>query len=189
VLGAESARARDEAGVSTSTIGIGSDFQEDILNALAIQSGGRFWYIGEARIEDIIKEEFSGALSVLLERPAITIDLPKGVSIQQELNSLPKISGRYRVRPIKGNDAFSLAFRISVTPEQMEDSEVEIRELIAKLYGFSWPGFRASVSCPRLQASLNFHFPLSLAGSLRPPPDFFPALRGRLSAYATSRII
>jgi Ca-activated chloride channel homolog len=66
ILGAESSRARNELEITTSTIGIGTDFQEDILATLANESGGRFWFIGEVRIEDIIKEEFSGALSVFL---------------------------------------------------------------------------------------------------------------------------
>lgn len=71
VLGAESGRARDELSITTSTVGVGSDFQEDILMALARQSGGRFWYFGDSRIEEIIREEFSGALSVRFERPNV----------------------------------------------------------------------------------------------------------------------
>ena len=126
VLGAESSRARDEANITTSTIGIGTDFQEEILAALARHSGGRFWFMGETRIEDIIKEEFSGALSVLLERPAISIDLPVGVSVARELNDVQKFSGRYRPRPIKANDQFGLALRLSVDPAKVDDSKLLI---------------------------------------------------------------
>jgi Ca-activated chloride channel family protein len=126
VLGAESSRARDEVGITTSTIGIGTGFQEDILAALAHESGGRFWFIGEARIEDIIKEEFSGALSVFLERPRIELHLPSSVSIIRELNDLPKTSNRYRIRPIKANDRFCFALRLRVDPSKVEGDNLSI---------------------------------------------------------------
>jgi Ca-activated chloride channel family protein len=130
VLGAESSRAREELGITTSTIGIGSGFQEDILAALAHPSGGRFWFIGEARIEDIIKEEFSGALSVYLERPSIELDLPPGVMIIRELNDLPNISGRYRLRPIKANDQFCFAIRLRVDPTKVDGNKLPIRAIL-----------------------------------------------------------
>jgi Ca-activated chloride channel homolog len=119
VLGAESARARDEVGITTSTIGIGTDFQEDILAALARESGGRFWYIGDSAIEEIIREEFSGALSVYLERPAVQLELPAGLAVLRELNDLTKVSGRYRLRPIKANDRFCFALRLRSDPANM----------------------------------------------------------------------
>jgi len=127
VLGAESGRARDALGITTSTIGIGKDFQEDILAAIAQASGGRFWFIGEARIEDIIKEEFSGALSVFLERPKIEFTVPSGVTIERELNDLPKIAGCYRIRPIKANDQFCFAIRLRIDPMKVDGKNLSIR--------------------------------------------------------------
>src|SRR5437762_4068813 len=53
VLGSESAKARS-LGITTSTVGIGEDFQEDILASLAYESGGTFYYIQESKIEDIL---------------------------------------------------------------------------------------------------------------------------------------
>lgn len=126
VLGSESSRAHNELAITTSTIGIGKDFQEDILAALAHESGGRFWFIGDSRIEDIVKEEFSGALSVYLERPRIDLTLPSGISVLRELNDLPKTSGRYRLRPIKANDQFALALRVRVDPAQVAAQQVPI---------------------------------------------------------------
>jgi Ca-activated chloride channel homolog len=116
VLGQESARARDELGITTSTIGIGKDFKEDILAALASESGGRWWYIGNQVIADIIREEFSGALSVIMERPGVQLELPQGLIVQQEFNDLAKTGGMYRLRPIKANDAFAFALRLRSDP-------------------------------------------------------------------------
>jgi hypothetical protein len=126
VLGMESGRALDELGITTSAIGIGTDFQEDLLAELARQSGGRFWYIGDSAIEEIIREEFSGALSVYLERPSVQLTLPPGTTIQQELNDLPKTAGRYRLRPIKANDRFCFAVRLRIDPTKTENVRLPI---------------------------------------------------------------
>ena len=84
-LAQEASKSR-EIGITIS--GIGSDFQEDTLNAMATESGGRFWYIQESRIEDIIDEEFKGALSVVIDRARIELELPAGVTISKELKRL-----------------------------------------------------------------------------------------------------
>ncbi|WDZ87274.1 vWA domain-containing protein [Micromonospora cathayae] len=126
LLGAESGRARDELGITTSTVGIGTDFQEDILAAIARASGGRFWYIGDSSIQDIIREEFSGALSVYLERPSVRLDLPAPASVVAEYHDLARVAGRYRLRPIKGNDRFAFGVRLLVDPAQVDGVELPV---------------------------------------------------------------
>jgi Mg-chelatase subunit ChlD len=123
-LEAVAARARDE-GITTSTIGVGrdSDFQEDLLEAIATASGGRFWYIAESGIDSILEEEFRNALSVVLDRPKVELSLPTGVSVSEELNSLRKISRRYGLRPLKGDDIFNFAVRLQIEPTQVVGSQ------------------------------------------------------------------
>ncbi|MBB4891630.1 Mg-chelatase subunit ChlD [Streptomyces olivoverticillatus] len=121
-LAAVATRARDE-GITTSTIGIGSDFQEDLLEAIATASGGRFWYIAEAGIDDILEEEFRSALTVVVDRPRVELSLPPGVTVSEELNSLRKISRRYGLRPLKGQDTFDFAVRLEIDPAQVDGSE------------------------------------------------------------------
>jgi Ca-activated chloride channel homolog len=127
VLEAESSVARDTLGITTTAIGIGDDFQEDVLSAISVVSGGRLWYINDAKIEDIIEEEFSGALSVILERPGILIEFSDGVSISKELNNVKKKDNLYKIRPIKANDQFGLAFRLSVKPENHPEGYVTLK--------------------------------------------------------------
>lgn len=115
ILANEAAKARD-LGITTSTIGIGDDFQEDLLEAIATESGGRFWYIKDSRIEDIIEEEFQGSLSVALDRPRLELRLPADVTVSRELNQLSRVAGRYRFRPLKNHDFFNLAVRLQVEP-------------------------------------------------------------------------
>lgn len=129
-LAREAAQSRD-LGITTSTIGIGDDFNEDLLEAIASGSGGRFWSISESRLEDIIEEEFSGALSTTLDRPRVELTLPTGVALEQELNILKKNGNRYRVRPLKGEDMFNFAVRLSIDPEALGNERPEIG---ARLY-------------------------------------------------------
>lgn len=129
VLAKEAAKS-SELGITTSTIGIGNDFQEDLLATLASESGGRFWYIQESRIEEIVKEEFSGSLSVLIEKPKVELQLPSGVRVVEELNELRKISDRYRLRPIVGNDLFCFAVRLEFDPSKFTGTEVLLKALV-----------------------------------------------------------
>ncbi|MBK6041733.1 VWA domain-containing protein [Streptomyces sp. MBT55] len=124
-LAAVASRARDE-GISTSTIGIGNDFQEDLLEAIASASGGRFWYISDTGIDSILDEEFRGALSVVVDRPRVELVLPPGVTVSQELNSLRRIPRRYMLRPLKGLDTFNFAVRLQIDPAQQESAEFTI---------------------------------------------------------------
>jgi Ca-activated chloride channel family protein len=129
VLGKHSFKAR-ELGITTSTIGIGEDFNENILEVLASESGGRFWYIGETSIEDIINQEFSDSLAVLLERPRIELQLPEGIRIAKQLNDLKMISGRYRVRPITSNQIFNFAVRLEASPSQIKNDKAVLKAIL-----------------------------------------------------------
>ncbi|WP_338907508.1 vWA domain-containing protein [Streptomyces nigra] len=126
-LEAVAARAREE-GITTSTIGVGrdSDFQEDLLESIATASGGRFWYIAESGIDSILEEEFRNALSVVLDRPKVELNLPPGVSVSEELNSLRKVSRRYGLRPLKGDDLFNFAVRLEIDPTQVDSSQLTL---------------------------------------------------------------
>jgi hypothetical protein len=118
-------RARD-VGITASTIGIGSDFQEDLLEAIASSSGGRFWNISESDIEDIIEEEFEGARTVILDRPRVGLSLPSGVRVSKELNRLRKVSQRYRIRPLQGEDIFNFAVRLEIDPDHSAGDQLTI---------------------------------------------------------------
>lgn len=129
ILAQEASKSR-ELGITTSTIGIGDDFQEDILAAIATESGGRFWYIQESQIKDIINEEFKGAMSVIIDRPRIELKLPAGVTVSKELNNLGKMADKYRTRPIKGEDQFNFAIRLQINPEKIETDNLNFEAIL-----------------------------------------------------------
>lgn len=131
VLGAESQRARDEMDITTTTIGVGQSFQEDLLNALSQESGGNFWFIDEEGIEEIIRQEFEGSLSTAVERPRVELQLPPGASIARELNTLHKVGSTYRLRPIRWGETFAFGLRVVVDTDAFPDDEVAITAVLS----------------------------------------------------------
>ena len=70
-------------GVSTSCFGVGEGFNEHLLEAMANQGGGKFYYIGKPReIPAIFARELSELTSVVAHRVEIKATLPEGVDAQ-----------------------------------------------------------------------------------------------------------
>lgn len=67
-------------GVATSTFGVGADFDEALLQALASAGGGHFYYIERpAQIPDLIASELGEALDVVARAARLEVELPPGV--------------------------------------------------------------------------------------------------------------
>ena len=107
-----------QLGLVSSTIGVGTDFEENLLRAIATASGGGFWFIEDTSIERIIEGEFRGALSVVYDRPRIRLALPAGVEVETPLNNLPKsINNEYRMPSLIGGRRYSYGWRLRIDPE------------------------------------------------------------------------
>jgi Ca-activated chloride channel family protein len=66
-----------QRGVSTSTFGVGADFDERLLRDMAHEGGGNFYFLENARqIPDLITSELGEALEVVIPHAAIELDLP-----------------------------------------------------------------------------------------------------------------
>lgn len=74
-------------GVTTSTLGIGVDFDEELLTAMARHGGGRFQFIENSKaIPDCIAGELGELMSFAARRAAIDLVLPPGVRVESSLN-------------------------------------------------------------------------------------------------------
>ncbi|MFH1475421.1 MAG: VWA domain-containing protein, partial [Chloroflexota bacterium] len=66
-------------GVSTSTFGVGHDFDEALLEAIATAGGGNFYYIEDARqIGDFMTSELGEALEVVARDVRLEVTVPFG---------------------------------------------------------------------------------------------------------------
>lgn len=70
-------------GVSTSTFGVGADFDERLLKGIAERSGGRFYFLEHPRqIPDILAGEMGEALEIVARGATLMVELPPGASAE-----------------------------------------------------------------------------------------------------------
>lgn len=70
-------------GVATSTFGVGEGFNEHLLEHMANQGGGRFYYIASPReIPAIFEKEFTELVSITARKVEVVLSIPAGVSAQ-----------------------------------------------------------------------------------------------------------
>jgi Ca-activated chloride channel homolog len=76
------ADALRQRGVSTSTFGVGADFDERLLEALSRAGGGHFYYVETAvQIPDYLTSELGEALEVVARDVAVTVRVSSGMNV------------------------------------------------------------------------------------------------------------
>jgi Ca-activated chloride channel homolog len=77
------ARELRRRGVATSTFGVGLDFNEHLLEALAEQGGGHFYYIERPeQILDVFRRELGELLTAVAREVFLSITIPNGVALE-----------------------------------------------------------------------------------------------------------
>lgn len=90
-LGASLARQ----GISVTTIGLGLDYNEDLMTGLAMASDGNHFFVEEARdLETAFSKEFGGAVSVVAQGVRLHIRCAEGVRPVRVLGRKAQISGQ-----------------------------------------------------------------------------------------------
>jgi len=97
------ARELRKRGVATSTFGVGLDFNEHLLEALAEQGGGHFYYIERPdQIPDVFRRELGELLTVVAREVFLQIGIPRGVAVEL-LGDLPHERQSDRLRIFLGD--------------------------------------------------------------------------------------
>lgn len=85
------ARQKYEEGISTTTMGVGMDFNEDLLVRMASEGGGAFYFIDNPdQAPSIFSEELKDLLSVVGQNLTVTLIPLNGVQMVRQLNTYPK---------------------------------------------------------------------------------------------------
>src|SRR3954453_10330895 len=86
------AGALRQRGVSTTTFGVGNDFDEVLLQGMATAGGGNFYYISDQRqIVDYITSEVGEALDVVARDVKLEVVTPEGVPVES-LSEFPFVT-------------------------------------------------------------------------------------------------
>ncbi|HXG89469.1 MAG TPA: VWA domain-containing protein [Vicinamibacterales bacterium] len=111
-------------GVSTSTFGVGADFDEELLSRRATEGGGHFYFIEKPKqIADFLASELGETLEIVARDAVFDLTCGSGVEATV-LNGFPveTAGGRVRVKlgDLVANQEITLAIAISWTPQLME---------------------------------------------------------------------
>ena len=107
--------------ITTTTMGLGSDFNEDLLMAMATAGGGAFYFIESPEVTpQIFKDELKGLLNVVGQNLTIGILPAKDVRLNEQLNAYPKhTDGEYaafRMGDIFGDEVKALVMELDLPP-------------------------------------------------------------------------
>jgi hypothetical protein len=89
----ELARQAAAGGVSVSTLGLGGEFQDDLLTSLADLSGGRATFLRRAdQIPAAVAVELDAARSVAAQSLSLELSLPRGVALRRATRLSPSLA-------------------------------------------------------------------------------------------------
>lgn len=117
-------------GVSTSTIGIGKDFNEDLLMPMAESAGGNAWHVVEAEdMQRIFQTELEGLISQFGHTVSLGLIPADGVVISDLLNDFELTeTGRYRLPNLQGGAPLEIVVQLKVSP-QTEGTKMRLLDL------------------------------------------------------------
>ncbi|MBN2306274.1 MAG: VWA domain-containing protein [Anaerolineae bacterium] len=127
------ARQKRAEGITTTTMGVGMDFNEDLMRRMAVEGGGAFYFIDNPdQAPTIFNEELQDLLSVVGQNLSVTLEFSAGVRMVRQLNDYPAQSGAngttFQLGDIFADEVKSLLVEVSV-PAMQDLGEVEIGRL------------------------------------------------------------
>jgi Ca-activated chloride channel family protein len=121
-------------GIAVSTVGLGDDYNEDLMTALAEASNANYYYVKDAeKLPGIFAQELGAARSLLARAIVIRIQAPDGVHLK-EIIGRPDIEFHDRTAEIKMPELFGAEKRRFLvrcvvdakTPDAIDAATVEL---------------------------------------------------------------
>jgi Ca-activated chloride channel family protein len=110
-----------QRGVSTSTIGIGGDFNEDLLMPMAQSGGGNAWHVVEPDdMKHIFQIELEGLIAQFAHTVSLSLIPADGVRIVDALNDFELTdTGRYRLPNLQAGSPLDVVVQLRVGAEEV----------------------------------------------------------------------
>jgi Ca-activated chloride channel family protein len=127
------ARQKREEGITTTTMGVGLDFNEDLLVQMASQGGGAFYFIDDPdQAPDIFAEELGDMQTVVGQNLIITLTPGPGVRFVRQLHAYPKDERDHKITfhlgDLHADETKQLVLELQV-PGLEESGEAELARL------------------------------------------------------------
>jgi Ca-activated chloride channel family protein len=110
-----------QRGVSTSTIGIGADFNEDLLMPMAQSGGGNAWHVVEPQdMQHIFQTELEGLLAQFAHTVSLSLIPADGVRIVDVLNDFELTeTGRYRLPNLQAGSPLDIVVQLRMGAQEV----------------------------------------------------------------------
>src|SRR5262249_28950974 len=110
-----------QRGVSTSTIGIGADFNEDLLMPMAQAGGGNAWHVVEPDdMQHIFQIELEGLIAQFAHTVSLSLIPADGVRIVDMLNDFEFTeTGRYRLPNLQAGSPLNIFVQLRVGAQEI----------------------------------------------------------------------
>jgi len=111
-------KAMSRKQVGTTTMGVGSDYNEDLMEAMARSGDGNYYYIEDPRqLPDIFQTELHGLMATSGEKVSLGLEPQDGVTVSDVLNDLEKNEfGRLMLSNLVAGIPISVVVRLNVPP-------------------------------------------------------------------------
>ncbi len=114
-----------EGGLSVTTIGLGDDFNEDLMTALAESSHANYYYVQDAeKLPGILTEELGAAGSRVADNVRIRVEVPAGVRLREVVGH-PEIRCQERAAEITLPEVFGSEERLFHLRCTLDDTDAE----------------------------------------------------------------
>ncbi|WP_020472895.1 vWA domain-containing protein [Zavarzinella formosa] len=122
---AGAAKALSQAGVSTTTMGVGDSYNEDLLEKIAEHGDGNYYYISSpVQLMDIFQSELKELVGIAGTSVTLRVKLPEAATGLDVLNDFLKNGdGAYQLPNLIGGATTNVLVRFTV-PAQAAESEI-----------------------------------------------------------------
>lgn len=126
---AAEARGLAARGVGTTTLGVGDDYNEDLLEAMALAGDGHYYYIeSPVQLVDIFQTELHGLMETLGQKVSLGLEPMAGATVADVLNDFEKAStGRLMLPNLVVDMPVLVVVRLNLPPTAAGATVIEVR--------------------------------------------------------------
>ncbi len=112
-------------GVSTTTMGVGDDYNEDLMEAMARSGDGNYYYIeSPQQLEDMFQSELKGLMATFGNMVSLGVEPQDGVVLADVLNDLDRLpTGRLKLPSLIAGMPIIVVVRLNI-PAAREEREL-----------------------------------------------------------------
>ena len=126
---ADEVRGFTARGIGTSTLGVGDDYNEDLMEAIALAGDGNYYFIeSPAQLMDLFQSELHGLMVTSGQKVSLGLEAGEGVTIVDVLNDFDKLdTGRHKLPNLVLGMPIPVVIRLSVPARKMAGTLLNLR--------------------------------------------------------------